>query len=238
MPVTRLARHEIAVTRRFDRLSTGRSLRARLVRALRSAVGNFLVNTPIFLLPRRVNVQPKHRVLEIGCSRGANLQFVTARFRFRERPVGIDLSQRALRGGRAPGAAGRYELAVATASRLPFGDASFDLVVAGHVVRHLSEEGMMRLLVEAHRVLRPGGVLALWDYTSTESPRRNRLNARLLDVLGGSGVLRDFQTLAHWAAEARFDVVENPDLRPFLFPPIPRVSLLARKGNADSAPGT
>src|SRR3712207_7267881 len=47
-------------------------------------------------------------------------------------------------------------------------------VCSSDLVRHLSEEGMMRLLVEAQRVLRPGGVLALWDYTSTEWPWRNR----------------------------------------------------------------
>ena len=96
----------------------------------------------------------------------------------------------------------------------------------------------MRLLVEAQRVLRPGGLLALWEYTSTESGRRNRLNVRLLNALGGSGALRDFQTLAHWAAEARYDVIENPVMRPFLFPPIPRVSMLARKASADPELGT
>lgn len=237
MALTRLSRHELAVLQRFNQLQRGRSPWASLGRALRSGLGNYAVNTPLFLLPRRVNLQPKHRVLEIGCSRGANLRFLATRFRFREPPVGLDLSVRALRAARERDG-GSSDLVAGTGSRLPFADGSFDLIVAAHMLRHLSDEGMMRLLVEAQRVLRPGGLLAVWEYTSADSGQRNRFNGWLLDRLGGSGELRDFQTLAHWASEARYDVVENANLRPFIFPPIPRVSLLARKPPADSAATT
>ncbi|MGH2602028.1 MAG: class I SAM-dependent methyltransferase [Dehalococcoidia bacterium] len=231
--MTRLSQHELAVTRLFDRTQRGRSPAAWLRRALRSPLGNYLVNTPMFLVPRKVKLRPKHRVLEIGCSRGANLRFLTARIRFHRPPVGIDLSRVVLREAAARGREDGYEVAAASASRLPFADASFDLVLAPHVARHLSGEGLIRLLVEVHRVLAPGGVLALWEYTSTAKVW-GKAPGWMLDRLGGRGQPRRFDMLAHWASEANYDVIENPDFRPFLFPPIPRVSMLARKPPRDS----
>ena len=62
-----------------------------------------------------------------------------------------------------------------TRSGLPFGDASFDAVVAGFVVNHLPRPE--RALAEFARVVRPGGRVAVtvWD-------RPGRM--RLLGVLG------------------------------------------------------
>lgn len=232
MPLTKLSQHEYRVARRFDRVQRSRGAGAAIQRALRTTLGNYLVNTPVFLLPRTVNLRPKHRVLEIGTSRAANLRFLNARIRFQRAPVGLDLSGRSLR---AAGGNRRYELVMGSGSRLPFADESFDLVFAAHVLRHLDGEGFIRLLVEARRVLKPGGILAVWDYSARDPKRPGALRSWMLGRLGGRGVLRDFAALAHWASEAQFDVIENPDLRPFLFPPIPRVSMLARKPPADAA---
>jgi SAM-dependent methyltransferase len=237
VPLTKLSQHEYRVARRFDRAQRGRTAGAALQRALRTPLGNYLVNTPLFLLPRTVNLQPKHRVLEVGCSRGANLRFLTARVRFHKSPVGIDLSRGALRAAAQHGR-GAFELVAGSGSRLPFADSSFDLVVAAHVLRHLDGEGFIRFLVEARRVLKPGGLLAVWEYTAAEPKRPGAFRSWLLGRLGGRGTLRDFAALAHWASEANFDVIENPNLRPFLFPPVPRVSMLARRPPADPAAGT
>ncbi|MCD9124384.1 class I SAM-dependent methyltransferase [Luteimonas fraxinea] len=42
---------------------------------------------------------------------------------------------------------------------MPFGDQSFDLLVANHVLEHVHDDG--RALAEVHRVLRPGGFAIL-----------------------------------------------------------------------------
>jgi SAM-dependent methyltransferase len=232
VPLTRLSTHELRIARAFDRSAHSPAPGARLRRLLHTAAGNFLLNTPLFLLPKVVNLQPKHRVLEIGCSRGADLAFLTARFAFDRPPVGVDLSRASLpRPGQTIRAA---HFLAASGSRLPFADESFDLVLAPHMLRHLSGEGFMRLLVEANRVLQPGGVLAVWDYAPAEDSWRGRAHGWLLRGLGGVGKPRAFGDIAHWVSEAKYDVIENPDLRPFLFPPVPRVSLLARKAAADS----
>lgn len=227
--MTRLHRRELRVLRRFERLSRGGTVMAHLRRLLATPAGNFLVNTPLFVLPGQINLQPKHRVLEIGCQSGANLRFLAARFAFQQPPVGVDLDRIALRRGERAHGHLAYALLRATGSRLPVADASFDLVFAAHAIRHLSDEGVMRLLFEAQRVLKPGGLVALWEYAPTSSRRLNRLNARVLRSLGGVGALRGYAKLAHDAAEAGFVVIERPRLRPFFFPPVPRTGLLAKK---------
>lgn len=229
--VTQLHRHELDAVLRYDRLFAGRTLQGMALRALTTSIGAFLVNTPLFLLPAAINLQAKHRILEVGCAQGAALRFLRGRFAFTHTPTGLDASREALRGGRHKKRDSPMPLIAATASRLPFAPQSFDLVLAAHTVRHLSDEGLFRFLYETERVLRPGGLVALWEFAPTASRRLNRLNARLLDALGGAGTLRGFGRLAYFASEAGYVVIERPTLRPFLFPPIPRTGLLAKKAD-------
>jgi SAM-dependent methyltransferase len=52
----------------------------------------------------------------------------------------------------------------ANALELPFAPASFDVVISQHVQMNIADKA--RLYSEAHRVLAPGGRLALWDVTA------------------------------------------------------------------------
>lgn len=47
-------------------------------------------------------------------------------------------------------------------SRLPFDDATFELIYASHVLEHVPWFRTHHALAEAHRILRPGGCLELW----------------------------------------------------------------------------
>jgi 2-polyprenyl-6-hydroxyphenyl methylase / 3-demethylubiquinone-9 3-methyltransferase len=86
------------------------------------------------------------RVLDVGCGGGLLAPHVAG-----YRHVGVDLTESAL----AVAAAHRIEPARADAADLPFEDASFDVVVAGEVLEHVTDlEGVV---AEATRVLRPGG---------------------------------------------------------------------------------
>jgi ubiquinone/menaquinone biosynthesis C-methylase UbiE len=104
-------------------------------------------------LLRRVEVGRGERLLEIGCGEGANLHHLRgagARF------FGVDFSrERAAFARRATDA----HTATADATRLPFGDGSFDAVLIRDVLHHVGE--IDAVLAEARRVLRPGGRLTL-----------------------------------------------------------------------------
>ena len=58
-------------------------------------------------------------------------------------------------------AAGRFRFEVVDAQEIPFGDGSFDTVIANHMLYHVPD--LDKALAEIHRVLRPGGRL----YAST-----------------------------------------------------------------------
>ena len=54
-------------------------------------------------------------------------------------------------------AAGRFRFEVVDAQEIPFDDASFDTVIANHMLYHVPDQS--KALTEIHRVLRPGGRL-------------------------------------------------------------------------------
>jgi SAM-dependent methyltransferase len=136
----------------YDRL-TGRAT-ARLVVPLLEAAG----------------VESGTRVLDVACGPGHLAAAAAAKG---AKPVGLDAAEGMLAVARARYA--EIEFQRGDAERLPFGDASFDAVVAGFVVNHLPRPE--RALAEFARVVRPGGRVAVtvWD-------RPGRM--RLLGVLG------------------------------------------------------
>ena len=217
--------------RRYDARLAARDPEGVARRFLLGPAGTFLTNTPVFLLPEQLHLQPKHRVLDLQGGRGSIARFLAARIPFHARPVALDSSPAALRLARRDlGAAPPVEVVAGQPERLPFVADSFDLVIAAHVFRRLSDEGLYRCLAEAERVLRPGGVLVGWEFAPLSSRALNRLHRRLLSRDPLPPRLRGFGPLAHAAAEAGFARIERPLLRPFLFPPIPHTGLLAQKG--------
>jgi SAM-dependent methyltransferase len=210
---------------------------AALARFLMGPVGSFLVNTPLFLLPRRFRISADQRVLDIGCGRGAALRFLAGRVHFRRRPVGIDIAPAVVAQAAAEMGPDRpAELAAAAATRLPFAEDSFDLILASYVVKHLGDQAMHRFLFECWRVLKPGGALVVWEFAPTRSPLLNRFHQWLLTQQVSTCRLRGYGDFVDLAVESSFADMEILALRPFLFPPIPRTGFVLKKGSAKGAP--
>jgi len=114
----------------------------------------------------RFPVGPGDRVLDMGCGGGRH---AFALYRRGADVVALDRSESDLRevevmframdaGGEAPPAATATAVR-ADAYALPFGDASFDRVVAAEVLEHLP--GDTDAMAELFRVLKPGGLIAV-----------------------------------------------------------------------------
>ena len=98
--------------------------------------------------------QPGRKTLEIGCGEGRTSRDLRARG---HDLVATDASPTLVEHARRADPQGRYQ--VADATRLPFADGEFDLVVAYMVLMDVEE--MPAAVREAARVLEPGGRFAI-----------------------------------------------------------------------------
>jgi ubiquinone/menaquinone biosynthesis methyltransferase len=106
------------------------------------------------------------RVLDL-CAGTGDLALEIARRRRATRVVAADFCHEMLVGGRAKGLEAAAIPAVCDALQLPFADASFDAVAVAFGVRNF--ERVDCGLAEIHRVLRPGGTLAVLEFFRRES---------------------------------------------------------------------
>ena len=93
------------------------------------------------------------RVLDVGCSGGRLVREITKRGM---ESCGIDVEIGPLAAARETGVEG---LAAGDAHVLPFAEGSFDLVHLSHTLEHLDDP--RRVLGEAHRVLKPDGLVLI-----------------------------------------------------------------------------
>ena len=106
------------------------------------------------LLSTLVRERGPQQILDVGCGTGrwmAELKAVMSSV------VGLDLSMGMLKQARKREK--RFRLACGRAEHLPFSNTMFDLVLCANALHHFDEP--QAFVAEAHRLLRPGGALAV-----------------------------------------------------------------------------
>ncbi len=216
---------------RSTRFAGGRD-RGPLAAAARFAIsvpGQILLNTAAFRLPEELFIRPHWRVLDMRCARAGLVRVLATRAKLEQAPVGLDPSAEML-------AAARHDMEVeggpavfltrGVPQALPYAEESFDLIVAGHAFKYFADDELRACLAEGRRALKEGGIFLAWEYAPSRSALLDRWNRWVLARNGPFVRLRSFQEMRALALEAGYDMVRRARLRPFLFPPIPRVSLL------------
>jgi SAM-dependent methyltransferase len=146
------------------------------------------------------------RVLDAGCGNGMWIREVSERFGVRS-VVGLDLSLGMLHDTRrmlGPGA----PLVAGDIQRLPFPDASFDVILCFWMLYHVPDH--QEALEECRRVLRPGGhVLATANDTASR-PFDDVLSSALATVTGRSE--------ERWLPPPSFSAENGADILRRVFP--------------------
>jgi len=124
---------------------------------LRSHQWRTAANSAAYLLDRLV---PGQDILDVGCGPGT-ISRDLARLVAPGQVVGIDAAPAVIAQAAAEASEDSVSFQVGNAYALPFDDCSFDIVHAHQLLQHLAEP--VTALREMHRVLRPGGLLAVRD---------------------------------------------------------------------------
>jgi ubiquinone/menaquinone biosynthesis C-methylase UbiE len=120
------------------------------------------MNHTLPVAQRMAAVAPGERGLDLACGTGELLHRIAQETTEAEL-VGIDLSAEMV--DRARGKLADVSKALvqeADAHDLPFGDASFDVIVCANTFHYFTHPA--QVLAEGHRVLRPGGRMVLLDW--------------------------------------------------------------------------
>ena len=91
-------------------------------------------------------------LLDVGCSNGTITAVLAEHF---DRTVGLDVDSVAVQEAREKHGTDSLSFEVADGQKIPFADASFDVVLCNHVYEHVADPDV--LMSEIARVLRPGG---------------------------------------------------------------------------------
>ncbi|TMS00466.1 class I SAM-dependent methyltransferase [Nonomuraea basaltis] len=132
------------------------------------------------------------RLLDLGCGRGAVLLMAAQRLD-KGRATGIDRWRSKDQSGNgeqvtranaeAEGVSDRVELVRGDMRDLPFADGTFDVIVSSQAIHNIPDAGGREQAVrEAHRVLRPGGLMLIADFQHTPAYETTLRGLGVVDV--------------------------------------------------------
>lgn len=116
-----------------------------------------------------VGLAPGAEVLDAGCGGGSFLADIAERVGPTGRIHALDLDPDnvAVVARRAAGLPCPVTAVVGDVTRLPWPDHRFDAVWCANTLQYVDDDAYPRALAELHRVVRPGGLLALKEYDVT-----------------------------------------------------------------------
>lgn len=112
------------------------------------------------------NVRAGSQVLEVGCGTGTLALLAKKQAGPTGRVYGIDPAPEMLATARQKAAAAQLEVEFRSgaAEKLPFPDATFDVVLSSLMMHHLPHDLKQPALAEMRRVLKPGGQVFIVDF--------------------------------------------------------------------------
>jgi ubiquinone/menaquinone biosynthesis methyltransferase len=130
----------------------------------------------------RENPDRSFACLDLACGTGD-----ISRLLARQYPHGtvdaVDLNPEMLRRAKVRTDLSNIRFHETDMNRLPFGDASYDIVTGGYALRNSPH--LPTTFKEVYRVLKPGGTAAFLEFSTSPVPGLRKLQLRLLGAWGG-----------------------------------------------------
>ena len=171
-----------------------------------------------------------NRILELGCGKGFNLAYI-ANVLPNSELVGIDLTPThvAIAEKKYAGLQ-NLRFQVGDFQSLPFANDEFDLVFEVEAVCHAQDP--QQAFLEAHRVLKPGGRMTVFDGFRApgllDRPDEIQTAVHLVEL---TMAVPQFPTLEEWvdlARSAGFAMIRTDDLSDAIMPNLEKFQVLAR----------
>lgn len=182
-----------------------------------------LEDSPAAQIVRLTAMAPVERLLVLGPDSPALAALIADVAELEPTPVAV------LADGHRPAPSPDVDVLRAQPHRLPVDDGQFDFAVIPHQLRGWDDAQALRVLEELWRVLDHNGVAVLWEVAPSKSETVNAVWSAVLSRNGQSPTLRSFAQVGQLAYDAGFAWIQTLPLRPFLFPPGPRLTVLVRK---------
>ena len=232
MLMDRLDDQQVTV-REYDQWLQGTTFLARWVCFWFSPRRTIWLNTQIWKLPAAATLKPTDRLLDIGCGYGGLLIYLYRLMGFTQPMEGLDscplMLKRAHKELQQRNLESAIHLRLGFATKLPYPDSTFDVVLCSYVIKHLSDPLFREMLQEVKRVLKPGGRFCVWEAAPSRYRFMNVWNLKLLRM--GTSVihLRTPEELSALIQEAGF-IIEQPFGQGlyYYYPPLPRVGFIAK----------
>lgn len=182
-----------------------------------------LEDSPAAQIVRLTAMAPVERLLVLGPDSPALASLIADVAELEPTPIAI------LTDDRPFGVAPDVHVLRAESHRLPIGDGQVDFAIVPHQLRRWDDRHALRVLEELWRVLDHNGVAVLWEVARSKSAAVNAIWSDVLYRGGQSPQLRSFAQVGQLAYDAGFAWIQTLPLRPFFFPPGPRLTVLVRK---------
>jgi ubiquinone/menaquinone biosynthesis C-methylase UbiE len=117
------------------------------------------------LLIQQADIQPGHRVLDLGCGTGT-LAILAKQAQPGTEVAGLDADPDMLKVARYKAAQQNVPVTfdIGFTNKLPYPDRSFDRVLSSIMIHHLKTSDKIQTAQEVYRVLKPGGRLHIIDF--------------------------------------------------------------------------
>jgi arsenite methyltransferase len=159
-------------------------------------------------------MQPGETVLDLGSGAGFDCFLAAGKVGQTGRVIGIDMTDAMLEKARANAAKtglSNVEFRKGEIESLPVDDDSIDVVISNCVLNLVPDKD--RAFREIHRVLKPGGRLAVsdmaWEIEPSSAIRQDM--EALVGCIGGALVLDDYVSRLKRSGFARVDIEKHPE---------------------------